>query len=258
MERLNSTKGTGMNRASLRRWGMLFLTAGILGRGVIQGHILGIGSLSGQQLLEVMENTPDAMRYATISIVMQILETCAVPIFALLLVEGFRHTSDFRNYLLRVLGLAVLTEIPYNMAMSAKLLSMGSRNPVFGMVLGLVMLYFYRRYSAGGVRNFLIKAVVTAAGMVWAQMLKIEFGICFVLIAGVMWAFRSRPLYRNFAGASAAIVCSVFNPFFLASPMGFLAVHMYNGEDGEENRVFCYLFYPAVLLLAAIAGWILF
>ena len=89
-------------------------------------------------------------------------------------------------------------------------------------------------------------------------MLKIEFGICFVLIAGVMWAFRSRPLYRNFAGASAAIVCSVFNPFFLASPMGFLAVHMYNGEDGEENRVFCYLFYPAVLLLAAIAGWILF
>lgn len=258
MERLASTRKTGMNKATLRKWGMVFLAAGVVGRGIIQGHILGIGSVSTQQLLEVMGSSPNVMNYVTVSLILQVLETCAAPIFALLLVEGVEHTSDFKQYLLRVLGVAVLAEIPYNLAMSAKLFDFGTRNPVFGMVLGLVMLYFYRYCSERSVKNLLIKAAVTLAGLIWTRMLNIEFGICMVLIIGVLWAFRANPLYRNFAGATAAIVCSLFNPFFLASPMGFLAVHLYNGEQGEENQRFNYLFYPVVLVIAALVGTFLF
>lgn len=258
MERLVNTKGRGINRSTLRKWGMLFLAAGVIGRGVIQGHILGVGSASIQQMMEVIESMPNAMNYATASIILQILETCAAPIFALLLVEGFQHTSDYKQYLLRVLGVAALTEIPYNLAMGAKLLDFGSRNPVFAMALGLIMMYFYHRYSGGGISNFLIKAVITAAAIVWVEMLRIEFGICLLLIIFVLWVFRQKPLYRNFAGASAAIACSLFNPFFLASPMGFLAVHLYNGENAEEDPRVIHLFYPVILLAAAIAGWLLF
>lgn len=258
MERLNSTKKTGMNRSTLRKWGMLFLAAGVVGRGAIQGHILGIGSVSTQQLLEIMESSPDAMTYATVSLILQVLETCAAPIFALLMVEGFQHTSDYKQYLLRVLGVAALTELPYNLAMNGSLLYMGTRNPVFGMVVGLVMLYFYQRYSGSGIQNLIIRILVTIAGLIWTQMLNIEFGICIVLIICVLWAFRRNPLYRNFAGATAAIVCSLFSPFFLASPMGFLAVHMYNGEKGEENERFNYLFYPVLLLVVGLVSVLVF
>ena len=45
--------------------------------------------------------------------------------------------------------------------------------------------------------------------------------------------------------------------FYMASPMGFLAVHLYNGEKGEQNRLVNYLTYPALLLLTWLAAALL-
>ncbi len=253
MERLSSnTTPSGISANALRAWGMMFLLVGVVGRGILQNHFLGLGQVSSQQLLEIMQSSDTAMVMATVSLVMQAMETCAVPIFALLLIVGVQKTSDFRAYLLRVSGAAVLTEIPYDLAISGKILDFSTRNPVYGMALSLVMLYFYRRYAQPGFKNVLIKVVVTLSALLWPVMLKIEFGTATVLIVCILWIFRRRPMYRNFAGATAAIVCSLTSPFFLASPMGFLAIHLYNGEKGDENRLLNYLAYPAMLLIAGI------
>lgn len=259
MERLgNHYKRTGITVNTLRIWGMVFLGAGVVGRGILQNHILGIGGMNMEQMLSIMQSSEAAMNYATMSLAMQALETCAAPIFAFLLVEGIRHTSDFKAYFLRVLGIALLTEIPYNLAMGEGFLDFSSRNPVFGLVLGMILIYFYRRYCASGFRNVLIKILVTLASLVWVRMLNIEFGAPVVLITAVLWGLREKGMYRNFAGASVSIACSLFSPFFLASPMSFLAIHMCNGEKGEENRTVNYLMYPAILLLGAVAGKFLF
>lgn len=257
MERLTETKTAGLNSNALRKWGMFFCALGIVGRGLIQNHILGIGTLTVQQLLEMMQASQEIMVLATVSLVLQAMETCAAPIFALLLVEGFLHTSNFKRYLLRVAGLAVLCQIPYSLAMGGSFFDGSDLNPVFGMFLGLVMLYFYRRYAVKNFQNVLIKAIVTVAALIWALMLKIEFGVCMVVVIGVMWAFRKKPLYRNLIGAMAAIACSLVSPFFLAASMGFLAVHKYNGEREESNRWFDYLAYPVMLLAAGLLALVL-
>lgn len=254
MERLSNKKSHGMNGNALRTWGLLFLAAGVIGRGVIQHHLLGIGQLNTQQLLEAMGASEMAMTLATLSLVLQAMETCAVPIYALLLVTGVEHTSDFKAYFLRITGLALLSEIPYNLALSGRLFAFDSRNPVFGLVLCLVMLYFYKRYAGSRLKNVLIKIMVAAAAVVWCQMLKIDFGACMVLVVTALWAMRDKTLYRNFLGASAAIVCSAFSPFYLAAPMGFLALHFYNGEESTNSRKINYLAYPAILLLAGLVG----
>lgn len=251
MERLSNTKSSGLNRNGLRTWGLIFLAAGIFGRSVLQNQVLGIGQVNTQQLLEVMNSN---MMIATLALVLQVIETCAAPIFALLLVEGFQNTANYKNYLLRVLGVAALSELPYNLAMGGGLLDLSSRNPVFSMVLGLIVLYFYQRYSEKGMKNVLIKLVVTLAAMGWAFMLQITEGICLILLTGILWAFRKKPLYRNFVGATAVVVCSLLSPFYLAAPMGFLVIHLYNGEKGEDSRVVSYLAYPAVLLVIGIAA----
>lgn len=259
MERLgNHYKRTGITVNTLRIWGMIFLGAGVVGRGVIQNHILGFSGMSTQQMLTVMQSSETAMNYATMSLALQALETCAVPIFALLLAEGIWHTSSFRKYFQRVFGLALLTEIPYNLAMGKGILDFSSRNPVFGLVLCMILIWFYRRYSEGGFRNVLVKILVTLASLVWVRMLNIEFGAPLLVITAVLWGLRDKGLYRNFIGASAAIACSLFSPFFLASPMSFLAIHMCNGEKGEDNRLANYLMYPGILLLATAAGMFLF
>lgn len=257
MERLASRKKQGISGNALRAWGLVFLAAGAAGRGVIQNGILGVGSVSSQSLLEIIASSNQAMTLATISLVLQAIETCAVPIFALFLVEGIQHTADFKAYFLRVLKLALITEIPYNLAMGGKLLNFATRNPVFGLVLCMVMVLLYSKFPAGKKGNGLIKAVTTAAAMVWCEMLSIEFGSATVLVTAIMWWQRKNTLYRNFAGAAAAIVCTVFSPFFLAAPMGFMAVHFHDGEKSTTSSTVNYLSYPVMLVLAAVLGWLL-
>lgn len=257
MEQIGRRKKTEINGNALRTWAMLFLVAGVAGRGVIQTHMLRVGQASSQQLLELMAASETMMTLTTLSLVLQALETCALPILAVFLIEGVQHTSDFKAYFLRVLGLAALTEMPYNLAMGAKLIVMESRNPVFALVVCMALLFFYRQYSQKGMQNTLIKAMVTVAALVWCEMLKIDFGTALVIVVAVMWAFRRNTLYRNFAGATAAIVCSLISPFFMASPMTFLVIHLYNGEKSTTSRKINYLAYPAILLAAAVVGMVL-
>lgn len=257
MERLGNKKSSSINGNAIRAWGFLFLAAGVIGRGIIQCHLLGISQMSAQQLLEVMSGSESAMTLVTASLVLQAVETCAAPIFVLLLVDGIQHTSDLKAYMLRVAAVALLSEIPYNLAISGKLLSFDSRNPVFGMLLCQMMLWFFQHYSGKGAQNILIKFAVTAAAVIWCQMLHIEFGSCLILMAAVLWLLRDKPIYRNLAGTTIAIVCSMISPFFLAAPMGFMAVHFYNGEKSTNSRYINYLAYPAMLLLAAVTALVL-
>ncbi len=259
MERLgNHYKKTGISINALRTWGLLFLAAGIIGRGVIQNHILGFTGLNMQQMLDVMASSETAMNYATLSIALQALETCATPIFAVLLVEGVVHTSDFIKYFTRILGMAIITEIPYNLAMGKGILDFSSRNPMFALVLGLLIMFFYQRYAQKGIKNILVKVLVTIAALLWVEMLTIDFGAPMLVIIVALWCTRGKGVYRNFIGASVAIACSIISPFFLAAPMSFLAIHMCNWEKSEENRAVNYFSYPALLLLAFAVGKFLF
>lgn len=254
MERIRDTKASGLTGGALHTWGMLFLAVGIVGKSILQNRLLNLGQVSAQQLLAAMQGSDTVMIYATLALVMQALETCAVPIFAFLLLEGVQHTAGFRNYCLRVAGLAMLSEIPYNLAMSGKVVDLTSRNPVFGLVMGLAMVYFYRRFPEKSVSHVLIRGVVTVSAILWCSMLSVKYGGCLIFILAVMWLCRKIPLVRNIAGASAALVCSLTSMFFMASPMGVLTIHFYNGEKGEQNRYVMYLAYPVLLLAVWLAG----
>ena len=249
MERLGNTRPTGgLHAGALRAWGMLFVVAGIVSRAILQNQMLGVGLRSMQELMELMQSSDTAMIVATIAIVLQATETVAVPIFVFLLFEGFQHTSDWKKYLLRVAGLAVLTEIPYDLAMNGKILEFGTQNPVFGLVLCFVMLLLFRRFAG----KKLVCIAMALAGFVWAIMLKVDHGVPMMLMICVMHLFRNKKMYMGFSGMAAAALCIGLSPFYLVAPMGFLAIHFYNGEKGNSSRLVNYLFYPVALLAMAL------
>lgn len=254
MNRISQPKSTGINASFLRVWGFLFVVLGTVGSSIIMNRFLHMGQVSNLELLEALQSSKQTMILATAALVLQAVESCAVPIFCFLLVEGVIHTSDFQKYFLRVLGLAVLSELPYNFAMSGKLLDTSGRNPVFAMVLCLILLYLFKRYEKRSFVNFLLKVAFTAAAIIWVSMLKIDEGGPCVLMTVVLWLCRNKKLYRNFIGSAAAACCCIFSPFYLASPMGFMAVYFYNGEKGSTSRVISYLTYPAVLLLVGLTA----
>ena len=258
MERIQDRKPSGLNSNALRAWGMAFLALGVVGRCILQNRLLCLGQVSPMELVEAMQNSGAVMVLATAALVLQAVETCAVPIFAFLLAEGGQRTSNLPKYILRVGVLALAAEIPYNLAVSGKFLDLGSRNPVFGCLLGLVMLWFCRRYDGKGLSRAAIRAVVTLAAMLWCRMLSVSHGPALVLVLAVLWAFREKPMLRGIAGAMAALVCSLGSMFYLASPMGLLAVHFYNGEKGPDNRTVSYLAYPVLLLAVWALGVVFF
>ena len=55
MENLSNTSRSGLGRNGLRLWGLLFLLAGMVGRSIFQMKLLGIGQISGGDLLTLMQ-----------------------------------------------------------------------------------------------------------------------------------------------------------------------------------------------------------
>ena len=166
----------------LKTWGYLFVLMGVAGQSIIQNKILGLGSVTNAQLLEAMTNDSSLMVFATLALVCQAVSTCATPIFAFLLVEGFCHTSDLKKYLTRVTLMALASEIPYNLAMTGKFLDFSSRNPALGLVLALLVLVLFKQYQEKKFVNVLIKTGIFFAAILWAKMLGISDANCLVLM----------------------------------------------------------------------------
>lgn len=247
--RLSRRLSIGLSSMALRTCGILFLATAVVGVCIIQNSILKVDDLTNEALLELMQEDSSVMMYSTMALVGQALEACAVPIFAFLLVEGTTHTSSFKNYLLRVLGLALACEIPYNLAMSGTVLDFGSRNPVFGLVMSMVMLYFFRHYREKTVSHYGIKITAIVGTILWGGILGITYaGPCVILVA-VLWGLRGKQNLQTFLGCMACICCSLFSIFFMVAPASFLVIHFYNGEQGAGSKWLKYLSYPVILLV---------
>lgn len=247
----------GRDSASIRKWAMIFLTIGIFGQGVIQNGLLSMNSITGEQLVDAMDADPVVTGLVTVALACKVIETCAAPLFAFLLVEGFRQTSGFEKYLVRVGALAAVSEIPYNLAYGGKLLDLGSRNPVFGLFIALVMLFFFNRYAEKSLKNTAMKILIFAAAFLWCQMLGIEQGICLVTLVGILWLARSKGDMRALFAFMGAMVCTIFSTYYMGCCLSCIMLHRYNGERGEQNGKLNYAFYPAALLIAGVVGILL-
>lgn len=269
-ERLIPQRKTGNSIQTLRTWALLFLAVGIVGRAIFELKLVGISTLSGEELFAYMESSDTAMIYVTAAIVMQVLMTCAVPLFAFLLVEGAQHTSSFRNYFLRVAGLALVAEIPYDLAMydcsvNGSIFNWNDQNPVFGLLVCMVMIYLFKYYSGKKVKNILIDVLIVVVATFWVQMLRIAEGIPLVLIVTALWFSRKKLSKQVFVGAVVTCVCIILPSEsgvaymrYLAAPLVFLMIHRYNGERGEGSKIVHYAAYPVLLLAVWLIGRLLF
>ena len=237
-------KKAGLSCLALRSVGFILLLAGAVGKAVFENTLLGDGGLDSSL----------SMTYAAAALSLQAISTAAVPVFVFLLLQGFENTKSIKKYLLRLTALAAISEIPYNLAMSGRLLDSDSRNPVFALVLCLSMLYFYGRYGEKGAKNTAVKAVVTLCAFSWALILSVDEGIPVILLCAVLFAFRKKESFCFFAGTAALAICTAVSPFYMFSPFAFILLHFYNGNRGGENTLVNYLSYPAMLLCVGAAA----
>lgn len=188
-----------------------------------------------------------------------IIGRLAFPIFAFLLVEGFLHTRNLRNYFAGLLLFALLSEIPYDLAVTGNeglLPELTRQNTLFTLSLGLLLLYCIKKaeallfckgsaFDTVSVVRFLIILFFGSA----AQLLHLDYGFVGQACIGAMYILRADPLQSAFWG------CVCLNLEFLSMPGSFLSLlplSCYNGTRGKQQKYFFYLFYPVHLVLLSL------
>lgn len=71
---------------------------------------------------------------------LRITGSLAFPLFAFLLVQSFRFTRNKLKHFMKITGLALLSEIPYNLFISGKLNDFRYQNVCFTLALGFLMM----------------------------------------------------------------------------------------------------------------------
>lgn len=248
MEKIKNPREKGLSKNQVLFWGLMFLFAGMISRGILQNRVLQMGGLTGMQLLQLLSGSGSAMATATAALVMQALETCAIPIFAFFLVEGYEKSQSRKKLLLYLLIAAATSEIPYNYVMAGTFLHTASRNPAVAMLIGMVVLYFFHRYSEKSFKNVLVRCAIGIAAVLWAVMLNVEHGPALLIVMMVMWTLREKRHMFTLIGGVAAAACMLISPFYIVSIMGILPVHLCREETAEDMKIFPYLTYPVLLL----------
>ncbi len=170
----------------------------------------------------------------------------AFPLFCFLLVEGFIHTRDWRRYAGRLFLFAVLSEIPFDLAISGQWWDPKSQNVFF--TLGIAVLVMAAFAWAEGQVSWKVRTrrgcqcVFLLLGMAAAQMIFTDYAAMGVLCVLVLYDTRTNRGWQMAAGMLS----------FLWEPPALLAfwpIAYYNGDRGISWKYVFYLFYPIHLLI---------
>ena len=188
----------------------------------------------------------------TAVVLVEAVSWAALPIYAWLLYSGFVHTHSVARYASRLAVLAVVSEVPYDLATSGRAWDPSSQNPVFALLVALVVLWALDRVRRRPVPSFL----VCLAGVLWLVIFNVGLrlgvmpaGVVLLLFCVVFSTLHSRENTMMAVGGVLGAVAFVF------PAAGVAVLHFRNETVGRTHpRYLFYVAYPAALLAAALLG----
>lgn len=172
---------------------------------------------------------------------LRIVGRLAFPIYCFLLVEGAVHTANRRRYLMRLLLFALLSEVPFDLAVSGTVFDLRSQNVFFTLAMGLMAVYLME------LRNRYPYAVLGSAALVFAaQLAQTDYGGGGVLIILIFYLFRGKMAARVLAFSAVNVLC--YGGLQNYAILSMVPILCYNGRRGPRMKYLFYIFYPAHLL----------
>jgi len=177
----------------------------------------------------------------------------AFPIFAFLIVEGFMHTSNRLKYLRNLCIFALVSEIPFNLAIARSVFTLDFQNVFCTLALGLIAIWAmefieqkaYARNLSKPVEEFCAILIAVLVAVI-AEFANTDYGAIGVLAICIFYKYKQ----KKTAGAVIVwIMLSFYGWIEVFCLPSVLAVHAYNGERGKQNKYLFYVFYPLHLLI---------
>ncbi len=178
----------------------------------------------------------------------------AFPVFCFLLVEGYFHTSSVKRYLGRLFIFALISEIPFDLAIYQSLWYPGHQNVLFTLFLGLLAIYLYELTGKEKQSRLSLLIVLVGVGFL-AMAAKTDYSFVGVLLIFVFYVFRDRELMRDLVGAVTMLGAGVIE---IAGYVAFIPIHFYNGKRGLRLKYVFYCFYPLHLLVIGLVRMAVF
>lgn len=111
-----------------------------LGACVIGDYLVSSGAEDMINTTDLTEWFPQYGGIAIVYVLMRLIGRLAFPLFIFLLVEGFEHTHSKAKYALRLFLFALISEIPFNIAVENNLTDISYQNVFFTLFLGFLFL----------------------------------------------------------------------------------------------------------------------
>ena len=195
----------------------------------------------------------------------------AFPIFCFLLVEGFVHTRDRKKYLGRMCLFALISEIPFNLAIDGKWFSLEENSVMLTFVLGLLLMLALhwllepikgKGVNPGSFLRVLLALAAIGIMMKVANLLNADYGDVGILSIALFYLIRDKRFLAALFGCGALLISDIkelrLNYVELPALLSILPILFYDGTRGRQNKYFYYVFYPAhLLLLGLLATYVL-
>jgi len=180
----------------------------------------------------------------------RVIGRISFPIFALLIAEGFERTGNVRNYLIRLLAFAAISQVPYRLFLQAANQPIEKLNIFFTLAAGLFSLLLLKKLIP--VHAWLGVFGIAAA----AQYLNFDYGaygVFLVLVSALFLRTREVGIFllfvlHTFQTVWVFLIGQLSIQIYAALSVPFVA--LYNRERGRElHRLLLYGFYPMHLLV---------
>ncbi|MEA2007267.1 MAG: TraX family protein [Patescibacteria group bacterium] len=161
----------------------------------------------------------------------------AFPVFAFAISDGYRYTSNLKKYFFRLLIFAVVSQIPFMLAINPWKL-----NVIFTLVLSLAVLHFFSK------KNYIVVIILVTVSVI----IPMDFGIYGALAASIFYFFKNK---NHQIGAFVLLtivhVTILGWALQLLSIFGVLIILFFPDRMPKVQlpRYFFYWFYPVHLLL---------
>jgi len=186
----------------------------------------------------------------------------AFPIADFLLVEAAKRTTNRNKLLLRLLGAAVLVELPMDIVTFgfSEWKNWGwNQNYFFTLAIGLGVIaaveILDKKYESGTMTNNLLTLGIYLLAVCIAIFLRTEQGSVGVLTVVCLYLFYNNKL---FSVISVAVLYLLFmqkgNGLECIAALSVLFVWLYNGEQGKANKITRMIFYLAFPIAYCVLG----
>ncbi|MBD5451308.1 MAG: conjugal transfer protein TraX [Lachnospiraceae bacterium] len=175
-----------------------------------------------------------------------IIGRIAFPIYCFLLVEGFFYTKSVWKYLRNLVIFAVLSEIPFNMAIFGHVFYLKGQNVYFTLALGLCAMILLKNFSGFRKSQLFAQVIVIAVFLFLGEYLEVDYhwkGIAYIILFYYLKAFKVR---EGLAAITGAVAFAVYERWAV---LAFVPVYLYNGKRGRQIKYLFYAIYPLHLLV---------